>query len=60
MLSNRVANFLLGTVGVPDPRSPTAPSVWHGLSIHFLRWIATARQAEGASEMEAPSALGFQ
>ena len=26
----------------------------------FLRWIATAGQAERASEMEVPSALGFQ
>lgn len=34
--------------------SPTAPSAWYGSPIHF------SQMDKGASEMEAPSALGFQ
>ena len=54
------ATFLLGTVGgytiLIYTVTPTAPSTWHGLSTHFLKWIAT-RQAEGASVSRKPLRL---
>ena len=61
-ISNGVANCLLGRAR-PVPPPPPSPRrvlclawLFHPF---FLRWIAT-RQAEGASEIEVPSALGFQ